>query len=259
MLRRTLIAAFLAVAAAVSLAGSKPEVPPVPAVLEPSVEELKRVTDDVEKAVAEKNDELLAKAIEEMETLRHESFAAVIRKGLKSSDSSVLAASLRAAASQDMKDVEKDVRKLLKSKPSKKDGTGLTGEIGAAAIDYLVRLDFAGEEATVLDDFLVPLLADERRVRASWGVDLVRASLHYLGKRKYKRAVPLLIELVPEPQPKNPNDPKNPPASYWQERVKLWHKSEGWARWALKEITGQEFRSYREWDAWLKENKKDFK
>jgi hypothetical protein len=259
MLRPTLIAGLLAAAAAVSLAGSKPETPPVPVVLEPSAEELKRVTEDVQKASAEKNDELFAKALEEMETLRHESFVPFVRTGLKSGDSGVLSAALRAAAAQDMKDVEKDVRKLLKAKPAKKDGTGLTGEVGAAAIDYLIRLDVKGEESTVLDDFLTPLLADERRIRASWGVDLMRASLHYLGKAKMKRAVPLLIELVPEPQPKNPNDPKNPPASYWQERIKLWHKSEGWARWALKEITGQEFRSYREWDAWLKENKKDFK
>jgi hypothetical protein len=259
MLRRTLIAGFLAAAAAVSLAGTKPEMPPVPAVLQPNEQELKQVTEDAQKAVAEKNDELLAKAIEEMETLRHESFVPYIRSGLKSGDTGVLAASLRAAASQDMKDVEKDVRKLLHTKPSKKDGTGLSGEVGAAAIDYLIRLDVTGEESAVLDDFLTPLLADERRVKASWGVDLMRASLHYLGKAKAKRAVPLLIELVPEPQPKNPNDPKNPPATYWQERVKLWHKSEGWARWALKEITTKEFRSYREWEAWLKENKKDFK
>lgn len=259
MPRRTLIPLFLAAAAALALAGSNPEKPPVPAVLVPSDQELKQVTEDVQKAAGEKNDELLAKALEEMETLRHESFVPYVRNGLKSTDTAVLAASLRAAASQEMKDVEKDVRKLLHTKPAKKDGTGLSGEVGAAAIDYLIRMDVAGEESAVLDDFLAPLLADERRVKASWGVDLMRASLHYLGKSKMKRAVPFLIELVPEPQPKNPNDPKNPPATYWQERVKLWHKSEGWARWALKEITGKEFRSYREWDAWLKENKKDFK
>lgn len=259
MLRRTLVAACLAALAAVSLAGSTPEQPPTPAVLQASDQEVKKVTEDLEKAFGDKDDELVAKAVEELETLRHDSFIPYIRKGLKSSDVDVQAAAIRAAASHELKDVEKDVRGLLRKKPNKKDATGLSGAVGSAVIDYLVRMQVAGEESTVLDDFVTPLLADERRIRASWGKDLVRASVHYFGKTKFKRAVPLLIELVPEPQPKNPNDPKNPPATYWAERVKLWHASEGWVRWALKEITGKEYRSYREWDAWLKENRKDYR
>jgi hypothetical protein len=268
MLRRTITALSLALLAAGTLAGSKPEVPPVPAVLQPSEQELKRVTEDVQKATADKNDELMAKAIGDMEGLRHESFVPFIRAGAKSANPAVLAASLRAAATHELKDMEKEVRKLLHARPPKKsdkDNTGLAGETGAAAIDYLLRLDMGGEEGTVLDDWLEPLITptfgDERRLTASWSQDLLRACIHYEGKFKAKRAVPTLIDLIGVPEKKPMHDGKNPnPSDAWfTAREKLWRASEGWVRWALKEITGQEMRSAREWEAWLKVNKKDYK
>lgn len=267
MLRRTIVALSLALLAAASLAGSKPEAPPVPAVLQPSDDEVKRVTDEVTKATADKSDELLAKALGEMEALRHDSFVPFIRTGAKSSNPTVLAAALRAAATHELKDLDKDARRLLhaKAKKTDKDNTGLAGETGAAAIDYLVRLDMGGDEATVVDEWLEPLLTptcgDERRLVAPWSQDLLRACVHYVGKTKCKHAVPTLIDLldVPEKKPlingKNPN----PSDGYFTAREKLWRASEGWVRWALKEITGQEFRLQREWEAWLKLNKKDYK
>jgi hypothetical protein len=268
MLRRTITALSLALLAAASLAGSKPEAPPVPAVLQPSEQELKRVTEDVQKATADKNDELLARAMGDMVSLRHESFVPFIRAGAKSASPEVVAASLRAAATHELKDMEKDVRKILHAaapKKSDKDNTGLAGEKGSAAIDYLVRLEIGGEESTVLDDWLVPMLTptfgDDRRLTASWSQDLLRASIHYVGKFKSKRAVPTLIDLIAVPEKKPMHDGKNPnPSDAWfTAREKLWRASEGWARWALKEITGQEFRLQREWEAWLRLNKKDYK
>ena len=268
MMRRTIAVLSLVLMAAATLAGGKPEAPPVPAVLQPTAEELKRVTEDVQKATADKNDELLARAIGDMVSLRHESFVPFIRAGAKSAGPEVVAASLRAAATHELKDLEKDVRKLLHAKPPKKsdkDNTGLAGETGSAAIDYLVRLDMGGEEGTVLDDWLVPMLTptfgDERRLTASWSQDLLRASIHYVGKFKSKRAVPTLIDLIAVPEKKPMHDGKNPnPSDAWfTAREKLWRVSEGWVRWALKEITGQELRSSREWEAWFKMNKKDYK
>src|SRR5262245_60133856 len=119
MLRRTLMGIGLCLAAGLALAGATPEEPQVPAVLQASDAEVKKLTEDVQKAVTDKNDELLAKALEQMETLRHDSFAASIKAGLKSSNPAVLAASIRAAAAYEMKDVEKDVRKWLRAKPPK--------------------------------------------------------------------------------------------------------------------------------------------
>src|SRR6185436_2934058 len=119
-----------------------------------------------------------------------------------------------------------------------------------AAIDYLARLGFGGEENVIVDEYLVPLFAfgmDDKRVSASWAKDLVRASVHYVGKFKGKHAVEQLVEMVGEPKPAEP---------YWKARNKLWAASESWVRWALKEITGQDFRSPRDWEAWFKQNKK---
>jgi hypothetical protein len=267
MLRRTLTGACVCLAAGLSLAGATAEVPPVPAVLQASDAEVKRLDEDLQKAVADKNDELLAKAIEQMESLRNESFLPAIRSGMKSSNPAVLAASIRAAASYEVKDLEKDVRKILHTKPAKDDHVGLLGEVGSAAIDYLTRLGVSGEDSTVIEGYLTPLVApmDERRVGASWAADLMRASVHYIGKFKVKRGVPILVDLIAEPEPKalsggaRGSAPPAPPQAYWDARIKLWQKSEGWIRWALKETTGQEFRSAREWAAWLKDNRKDYR
>jgi hypothetical protein len=202
-----------------------------------------------------------------MESLRHDTFVPFIRSGLKSNNTSVVAASLRAAATHELKDVEKEARRLLKQKPPKKDKdpAAMHGEVGAAAIDYLARMDFRGEENFVVDEYLTPLLAfgmNDVRVGAPWAKDLLRASVHYVGKTKCKHAVAQLIEMVGEPQKKpfNPDkgDP-NPPEEYWKARTQLWQASEAWVRWALKEVTGQEFRSTREWNAWYAENKKEYK
>ncbi len=267
-MRRTASVWLLLACAGVSLAGSSPEVPPVPAALPAKPEEAKKACDDADKAVADKNDEALAKALDDMEGLQSDAFSPAIHAAMKSTNPSVLASAMRAAAANGIKDVEKDVRKILRTKPKKaekdaKDQTAMQGEVGAGAIDYLVRMDFGGEELVVLDDYLLamltPTFGDDRRIVAPWSKDLMRACLHYLGKFKYKHAVPTLVDMVDEPKPKNPNDPKNPPETYWKSRVKLWQVSEGWIRWALKEITGQEFRSPREWEAWLKMNKKDYK
>jgi hypothetical protein len=258
--------AFLA--AGLCFAGSAPEVPPVPAVLPAKPEEAKKATDEAEKAAADKNDEALAKALGDMEGLASDTFAPFIRAGMASKTPSVVAASLRAAAANEMKEFEKDARKLLHVKTTKKetkDGTALAGEVGAGAIDYLARLGFGGEETTVVDDYLVvlitPTFGDANRITSPWANDLVRASVHYVGKFKAKHAAAVLIDLltVPEKKPlvngKNPN----PPDAYFTARDKLNRVSEGWVRWALKEITGQEYRSPREWEAWLKANKKEYK
>jgi hypothetical protein len=267
MMRRTLTACALCLAAGLASAGATPEAPPVPAVLQASDAEVKRLNDDLQKALGDKNDELIAKALEQLESLRSDSFVPAIRNGMKSTNPAVLAASVRAAASYEMKDLEKDVRKLLHSKPPKDDKIGFYGEVGSAAIDYLTRLGLSGEDATVVDGYLTPLVAlgDERRVAASWAPDLMRASIHYIGKFKVKHGVPLLVDLIAEPEPKpmpagaRGTPPPAPPQAYWDARIKLWQRSESWIRWALKETTGQEFRSAREWAAWLKDNKKDYR
>jgi hypothetical protein len=255
-----LVAAFLPGGPA--LAGDVAVVPPTPAVIPANDDERRKTLEALAAAAAEKDatkrDEATAAALATMLERRDAAFVPEIKKALGSTDQDVLAAAIQAAASHEMRDEEKRVRKILRSKPRDKKGV-VPGKIAAACIDYLGRLSIAGEEATVLEEHLTPLIGDERRMKQSWGKDFVRACILYLGRMKYRPATPFLVaEVLKEPFPADPNDPKNPPAAYWEARHKIWIDAEGWARWALKEITGQEFRSVREWEAWVRQNKKTF-
>lgn len=258
---RAAAVAFALLLGTAALAGDSPIEPPTPTVIPANEEEKTGYVAAVEAAAQAKDPEKLAAAVAQMQERRHDAFVPVIRRYVDSDDPKVQAAAITAAASHELKDLEKTVRKILKSKPKKQGGPPALGVVATACVDYLARLGFAGEEEFVLKEQLTALIADERRIKASWSRELVRAALHYLGKNKFKPAVPFLIEeMLPTPTPADPNDPKNPPASYWEARTKLWHEHESWTRWALKEITGQEFRSVREWQAWLKQqDKKAFK
>lgn len=249
-----LLSFLLGMAAAAALAGDVAVIPPTPAVIPANDEEKARLADTAAKADAAKDDEALLKCLEEMLTRRNDAFVPTIRKALGSGEPAVQAAAVRAAASHELRDEEKRVRKILRAKTKEK----IQGRVAAACIDYLGRLEIAGEEEAVLKDHLAPFLSDERRIKQSWGPEMVRASIYYFGRTKWKPAVPYIVdEVLREPVPRlPPSDPKNPPASYWEARHKIWHDAEGWARWSLKEITGQEFRSAREWTAWVDANKK---
>jgi hypothetical protein len=234
--------------------------PPVPVALEASADERKLLVEACEKAVAEKDDTLFANALHDMESRRHDDFVPWVRRGLGSADATVLSMALRAAASHELRDVEKDVRKILRTKPKGKRAQGdAPAVVAAAAVDYLARLDFKGEEQRVFEDYLAPLYLDTGRMQSAWARDTLRAACHYLGNGKYKKAVPFLVDQLPEPYPTNPSDPNNPPESYWKARWELWKAGEGWVRWALREITGEEFRTHREWTVWLDRNKKDYR
>jgi hypothetical protein len=277
MSRRFLAAAGLLVLAALpcalravesappAFAGSTPEVPPVPAVVPASDQERTAILEAVAAAEAEKDKakaaDAMLKAITQMIERKHADFVPAIKKALDGGSEDLVVAAVRAAATHELKDEEKRIRKLMRTKPKavQKGSTGaVPGATVAACVDYLARLGIAGEEQYVFEEQLRLFIYDERRVKSSWGPDMAAACLHYLGKNKYKRCVKFLIEeMLAEPHPKNPSDPKNPPASYWEGRHTLWTASEGWVRWALKEITGQEFRTAREWNAWLERNEKD--
>jgi len=265
-LRTLSLAAVVLTAALVSRpagAGIEPVEPYVPTVLDATEEEIQKVMTAVEKAKADKDDDILVACLISMETHRADAFVPVIAACIDHKDEQVQAHALRAAASHEMTDEAKDVLKILKKskqarKGRKKEDGDVSGYVASAAIEYLARLAIEGAEEEVLEH-LTRLFLVETRMTASYAPDLVKAAVHYLGQMKTKSAVPQLVEMIREPYPENPNDGNNPPASYWEARYKIWLASEGWVRWALKEITGQEYRTHREWAAWLDANKKDFK
>lgn len=258
------IAAVGAVASAFAppaLAGSSPEEPPVPVILDPTPPELETINAALarigEKEDPEEADRLLVSCLLEMEKLRHESWVPVIRGALKSKNKEVLPHAIRAAATHELKDEAKNIRKLLSTKGGKKKQEPQSVAVVAAAIDYCARLDVKGEEAEVLEH-LTEVFLDERRMKGSAAEELVRASIHYLGVHKHRPAAKKLVEMLEEPVPADPNSGTNPPESYWKARYEIWLKSEGWVRWALKEITGQEYRTFREWKAWWDRFGKDY-
>ncbi len=267
MTLRTLLVAAVAIVVAATpaslLAGTQPEEPPTPTVLAANDEEVKLLLDAVAKAEKEKDDELLAAALFDMETRRHESFHEIIDACIDHKDVDVQVRAIRAAASNEMTDVSKRVLKILKkakkTKKGKNKGDGdVSGYVAAAAIDFVARMAIEGVEEEVLEH-LNRLFLVESRMQADYAPDVVRGAVHYLGQMKYMPVVPQLVSLVKEPYPENVNSGTNPPESYWKARHKIWTASEGWVRWALKEITEQEFRTHREWEAWVAANEKKFK
>ncbi|MGH7162911.1 MAG: hypothetical protein ACREID_05460 [Planctomycetota bacterium] len=85
-----------------------------------------------------------------------------------------------------------------------------------------------------------------------------KAAARYFGYTKAKDAFRLLAERLEEPRPKNPDDPNNPPASYWEARWKEWNSNLPHVRWALSQIAeGETFERTVEAKEWAeKEGRK---
>ncbi|MFI5403755.1 MAG: HEAT repeat domain-containing protein [Planctomycetota bacterium] len=78
-----------------------------------------------------------------------------------------------------------------------------------------------------------------------------KAATRYLGYIKYKPAFRQLAEKLEEPVSKNPNDPTNPPASYWKERWEEWSSNVPYTRWALSQLVeGESFEQVQEAKQW---------
>jgi len=78
-----------------------------------------------------------------------------------------------------------------------------------------------------------------------------KAATRYLGYIKYKEGFRLLAEFLDEPAPKRPDDPKNPPASYWKARWYEWDSNVPYTRWALSQfVPGETFETRREAKEW---------
>lgn len=68
-----------------------------------------------------------------------------------------------------------------------------------------------------------------------------KAIIEAVGRQKDKRAVGILISVLDQPHPKDPHDPSNPPASWWQDKFVEWSFFKDDAIAALEAITGQRF------------------
>lgn len=78
-----------------------------------------------------------------------------------------------------------------------------------------------------------------------------KAAARYFGYIKYKPAFKRLASHLDEPIPENPDDPTNPPASWWKERWHEWESNVKYTRWALAQLVpGETFDSEEEAKQW---------
>ena len=69
-----------------------------------------------------------------------------------------------------------------------------------------------------------------------------------------KAGAKILVDLLDEPAPKDPNAANNPPPSYWEKRWKAWRTCRDEVRTTLEKWTGQKFTTGDEARAWLAKN-----
>jgi len=80
-----------------------------------------------------------------------------------------------------------------------------------------------------------------------------KAAVRYLGYIKDKSAFRMLAEKLDEPKPKRPDDPLNPPASWWRERWFEWESAYPHVVWAMSELVpGETFETTKEAEGWAK-------
>ena len=139
---------------------------------------------------------------------------------------------------------------------------GTRRERPVLAATYLLGLGRVGDaNAKVVDEA-------ESDFRKMADPVMVKAAIRYFGwiKCKRKNVVKKLCEELTGPAPGSVNSPTNPPASYWEARWREWEIYRADVVWALKEITGQEWKFENQTGthdsdekaalAWIEENEK---
>lgn len=106
--------------------------------------------------------------------------------------------------------------------------------LGVAVIDALGRLDFSKAEKDVMGEY-----------RRYGDKETMRACVRFFGqtKTKNKGVVRILCEELTPPRPGIAEAELNRPASYWEDRWNKWGHIRPDISWALREITGQTFRT----------------
>ncbi|MDA0934570.1 MAG: hypothetical protein O3C51_14040 [Planctomycetota bacterium] len=85
-------------------------------------------------------------------------------------------------------------------------------------------------------------------------VPLQQAMLKLIQGCGELEALDLLVDNLGEPIPADPDDPANPPASYWEARWKAWSVWREDVKATLLSLTGQRFSTAEEAKIWIKKN-----
>ncbi len=238
------------VAAPSGLSDDDPVTPPVrkkgkllpdPVVRTLTKEQAKPLLSDLDDAVGTKDVNKIVAALKKLVTARNEKFLKPIEKLTKHRRyASVRVMATRALGSQTpVKKVGPILFKILldKAKVNKK-----SPQARAEAIAGLRRIRF--DKPIVVKEL-------ESEFRKASKPRMMRECARYFGDLKKVGTVKMLIGWVEAPQPANPNSPTNPPAAYWQRMWEVWDEIKPATMYALKNITGREFETEREWRTWL--------
>jgi uncharacterized membrane protein YfbV (UPF0208 family) len=166
------------------------------------------------------------------------------------------------AASKYMKDKERDVAVAAivvvarQGKSKESAGRALMGvlkiekrtDVVCAAIVGLGKLGY--DNKTTVNEVMKYFQRDTKETH--------KAATRYLGFIKHKPAFRQLAEKLDEPHSKNPNDPNNPPESYWKERWMEWEGNVPHTRWALSQLVeGETFELTAEAKEWAEKHGKE--
>ncbi|MHC4939700.1 MAG: HEAT repeat domain-containing protein [Planctomycetota bacterium] len=197
--------------------------------------EIARFNADYKKAKSAKNDERRAQLLLKLGEKDHEKIYKIATKIAKDKNYRVATAAVICIARQQgsAKKAGKYLHKLLGRE--KRTNVRCAAIIGLGALNY----------TKAYDDVKKQFKKDTGELR--------KASARYFGMTKAKAAFRMLAEELDEPMAKNPNDPSNPPASWWEARWHAWKANEKAIHWALSQLVeGESFETTDEAKKWAK-------
>ncbi len=188
-----------------------------------------------EKALADKEPRLRAKAIEPFLVHRHESYVKRLAALLKDRNDDVAKLAAKALANQPYAAA---TEALLDFACNEKQ-LAARSEVCAEAIRAVGRVGLGKKGYDRLSD---TFLQGDEHVKG--------ALCQAFAAAREKRAFSFLVDQFEPPQSANKDDPSNPPESYWRARHEEWSKYSMHAKKALKELTGEKFATTKEWKEW---------
>lgn len=188
-------------------------------------------------------------AVEALAKGRHERLVEPLAKVVMTDKAiTVRQAAAKGLAHQPPEDTKRMVVRLI-DHDSLKD----VPQVQATLVEALQKAGYeAGRDWEALDGLFEREYSAER-------VPLQQAILALVKEHRELEALDMLVRNLGEPVPANPDDPSNPPASYWEARWKAWAVWRGEVKEALLAITGQRFSTEEEARTWLKKNEKELR
>jgi len=241
----------LGLATAAASAQEKPPAPPAPPAPAPAkpaapadakekpdvddAETAAKVLADAEKGLGEKEARARIKALEPFFVRRHPNYMKRLTALLKDKED----------------DVAKTAARALGNQPFPGNAEALI-EFGSNAKNLAARPAVCAAAIRAAGDVGLGKKGYEKlRKLFDGGVKEVQPAIcDAFGRAKEKRAFSFLVDRYDDPQPENPNDPSNPPASYWQQRHEEWKVYGAEAKQGLRDLTGVTCENAKAWKEW---------